>query len=150
MSSIQSYVAGWLSHRNALIALLDKVQDKDLHYKPWDGAMSLAELAVHITDSTAMFANIVAGKEKPASQGQAFSSADALRNYVQEKTKETQAALESITGEQLHAEVEFANMKMTGQAMLDMAKEHEIHHKGQLFTYVRMTGAQDLPFFISR
>lgn len=150
MSNMQSYIAGWLSHRNALIALLDKIQDQDLNYKPWEGGMSLEKLTLHVVDSTAMFAKIVRGGETAAGNHNSFDSAAALKAYVQERTNETKADLEAITEEQLNAEVQFANMTMSGQAMLDMAKEHEIHHKGQLFTYARLTGAQDLPFFISR
>ncbi|KYD26597.1 MULTISPECIES: DinB family protein [Geobacillus] len=34
--------------------------------------------------------------------------------------------------------------------LLPMAMDHEIHHKGQLFVYVRAMGHTDLPLFVKR
>ncbi|SIC68051.1 Uncharacterised protein [Mycobacteroides abscessus subsp. abscessus] len=41
-------------------------------------------------------------------------------------------------------------MTMPGIVLLENAKDHEIHHKGQLFTYARLAGIEKLPFFVSR
>jgi len=41
-------------------------------------------------------------------------------------------------------------MKMPGMVLLESGKDHEIHHKGQLFTYARLLGIKSLPFFVNR
>lgn len=149
MSQMNDFIAGWMSHRNALIALLDTVQDADLDYKPWDGAMSLGQLVTHIVDSTDMFTKVVQG-EAPGKAAEAFTSVSALKAYVNEITEQTKSALSSITEDKLTGIAKFSTMQMPGIAMLQMAKEHEIHHKGQLFTYARIIGVKEMPFFVSR
>lgn len=113
--------------------------------------MSLSELVLHIMNSTLMFTQIVKdGEHKPGDRIQNVASANELQTIVKQVTDATLANLESLTSAEMEREVTFASMKMSGRAMLEMAKEHEIHHKGQVFTYARLVGLDNLPFFISR
>lgn len=151
MDVMKAFTGSWLSHRKSLELLVDKLSDEHLSYTPWEGAMSLSELVVHTVGATNMFVTIVKeGEQKPAGEPQEIRTAEELRKLVRDLTANTQATLETITDAELSRTVQFASMSMTGQAMLDMAKEHEIHHKGQLLTYARMCGIEDLPFFIIR
>jgi len=149
VSQINDYIAGWLSHRNALIALLDTIKDDQLSFTPWEGAMSFGKLAAHIVDATDMFAKTVRG-ETPGKGAAEISTVSELKAYVQGKTEQTKSTLASITEEQLTQIVTFNTLQMPGMALLQMAKEHEIHHKGQLFTYARIIGVKEMPFFMSR
>jgi uncharacterized damage-inducible protein DinB len=151
MAAIHEFIAGWMSHRQALLNLVEKLQDQHLSYKPWEKGMTLSELVFHIVNSTDMFVQIVKnGAFTPSSEQKPAQTAGELKAIALSVTDRTKAALESITDEQLSNIAEFNGMKMPGIAMLQMAKEHEIHHKGQLFTYARAAGLEDLPFFISR
>jgi len=151
MNDIQSYISGWLSHRKALQQLVELFTDEHLSYKPWEKAMTLSELVLHIVGSTHMFSEIVKeGEHKPAEQVKSVASSSELKSVVKQLTGATLANLESLTAAELGREVAFASMKMPGRALLEMAKEHEIHHKGQVFTYARLLGLDNLPFFISR
>ena len=83
MSRIDEFSASWLSHRNALIELLGAVDEKDLHFKPWDDAMSLSELVTHISDAMDMFIMTVKnGVFTPPTKGQAIDSMVDLRNSL--------------------------------------------------------------------
>jgi uncharacterized damage-inducible protein DinB len=151
MNEIQAFTAGWLSHRKALQQLVDLLADEHLSYKPWEKGMTLSELVLHIVNSTHMFSAIVKdGEHKPSEQVKSTASASELKTIVKELTDATLANLESLSAAELEREVTFASMKMPGRALLTMAKEHEIHHKGQVFTYARLVGLDNLPFFISR
>jgi len=151
MNNIQMYISVWLSHRKALQQLVELFTDEHLSYKPWENAMSLSELVLHIVGSTHMFSGIVKeGERKPADQVKSVASASELKSIVKELTDATLANLESLSAAELERGVTFASMKMSGRALLEMAKEHEIHHKGQVFTYARLLGLDNLPFFISR
>ncbi|PNB37954.1 hypothetical protein C1X64_39840, partial [Pseudomonas sp. GW456-E7] len=58
-------------------------------------------------------------------------------------TEKTAAILEQLTEEQLDREIDLTatfGRKITGSALLQLAMEHEIHHKGNLFVYVREMG----------
>lgn len=151
MENAKQLAAGWMSHRKALLELLDTFNDEQLHYKPWDKGMSLSELVLHTTGATAMFAQTVKnGEFTPPSGPQAVESLEELKKIVQQQTEQTKADLESLTSDQLRKQIEFSGMEMTGSSMLEMAKDHEVHHKGQLFTYARLLGIEELPFFVSR
>ncbi|MGU3472436.1 hypothetical protein ACLBWT_14975 [Paenibacillus sp. D51F] len=60
MTDINGFIAEWRSHRNVLPQMLEQVTDEQLGMKPWEKAMSLSELVVHIAGSMVMFAATVA------------------------------------------------------------------------------------------
>ncbi|TDL30921.1 DinB family protein [Jeotgalibacillus sp. S-D1] len=149
MGKIDAYIASWLSHRESLIELLEVVDDDHLNFKPWEGAMTLSELVQHISNSTSMFVQTVKNGEftSPAKDNR-INSITELTDYLQAATEQTISDLKSLTPAQLEKEVEIFNRTMPGIVLLESGKDHEIHHKGQLFTYARLTGAENLPFFV--
>lgn len=151
MTKKNELITSWMSHRKVLHELLDTVEDQHLTYKPWEDAMSLSELVLHITSVMDMFAQTVkiGVFTPPTGQKEVKTVAD-LKKMVEDGTNQTKAQLESLTDEQLSQLIEFAGMKMPGIALLESGKDHEIHHKGQLFTYVRLLGVQEMPFFVNR
>ncbi|WP_078546862.1 DinB family protein [Litchfieldia alkalitelluris] len=151
MENLNGFIGSWMSHRKALMELLDVVDSEHLNYKPWEDAMSFSELVIHITSSMDMFAQTVkSGEFTPPKELKSFATLDDLKLIVQSETEETTTILQSLNSEQLSQLIEFYGMNLPGMTLLENAKDHEIHHKGQIFTYARMTGAQNLPFFISR
>jgi len=151
MSKLSGFISGWLSHRKALIELLKVVDDEQLSFKPWENGMSLSELAIHIAGSTSMFVNTVkTGVFTPPTGKKEVSTTKELLDFVEGQTEYAKQELEKLTAEQLDGIIAFAGMDLPGKAILEAAKEHEIHHKGQLFTYVRLLGIEEVPFFIYR
>lgn len=151
MARIYEFIPGWVGHRKAIIELLNTVQDEQLHYKPWKDAMSFAELVLHITGAMNMFVETVKnGELAQKTEKKSFKTVGDLKAIVIEETKETRIGLELLTDKQLNKIIDFYGTKMTGTALLSTAKDHEIHHKGQLFTYARLMGIDSLPFFVIR
>jgi uncharacterized damage-inducible protein DinB len=151
MEDMNNFITGWMSHRKALLELIDVFEDKHLSYKPWDNGMTVSELVLHITGATDMFIKTVKnGEFTPPAEPKAYESVTQLKVDVQAETDEMLVGLQSLNKDQLIQLVEFYGMKMPGIALLENGKEHEIHHKGQLFTYARLLGIETLPFFISR
>ncbi len=151
MTRVNELISGWMSHRKVLHELLDTFEDQHLSYKPWEEAMSLSELVLHISGAMEMFTDTVKnGVFTPPTGSSKIESVSELKTLVENQTNQTKSKLEGLTDEQLAAIVEFAGMKMPGLALLESAKDHEIHHKGQLFTYARLLGVQSLPFFVNR
>ena len=148
MDTIEEVVQGWLKHRLVVHDLLELVDDEDMGFKPWDGAQTLGELAVHIATSMDMFVKLVkTGKFAPPNK-ETFQSMEDVRNIVHKYTSITKGDLKSLTKTNITEEVEFNKDSAPGSFWLSNAIDHEIHHKGQLFTYVRMTGAKKMPFFM--
>ncbi|ASS66677.1 MULTISPECIES: DinB family protein [unclassified Paenibacillus] len=151
MTDINGFIAEWRSHRNVLPQMLEQVTDEQLDMKPWEQAMSLSELVVHIAASMVVFAATVAnGSFNPGDKPSPIHTADELRAFAAAATEKAEELLRPIGREQLDREIDFFGNAMPGHVLLQNAKDHEIHHKGQLFVYLRLAGIEKLPFFVSR
>jgi uncharacterized damage-inducible protein DinB len=146
MNRIEQFVNSWLRHRLVLEELLEKIGDEHLEFKPYEKAMSLKELVLHTVYTGAMFAVAVksgkASRPDP-SQMPPVSSMGELRGLVSDLTARTKTDLLQLTEEKLGALVDFTallDIHPPGEALLTMMRDHEIHHKGQLYVYARLTG----------
>lgn len=151
MLNEDTFTKVWLSHRTVLHSLLEIVNEEQIHYKPWEGAMSFGEQALHIAKATDMFVRLaLTGEVKRPDAPAAIETIEELKLTVQRYTNQTKADLETITSEQLESQREFGKVQAPGSFWLEKAKDHEIHHKGQLFIYARLLGIKKLPFFVGR
>ncbi|RPF53413.1 DinB family protein [Aquisalibacillus elongatus] len=149
MSKVQQFLNDWLNHREKLEQLLEQIDDEHVHYKPWDGAMSLGAMALHVATAGDMFAAMVKTEKMEAPDMPKFDSMEEVRQKVKEFTESTKKKIENMTDEELDKqnEAELPQMKGTKFTYLQGMFEHEIHHKGQLFVYARMIGVKEVPFF---
>lgn len=151
MSEINEIIASWKSHRNVLHAMLNDAQTEHLGLKPWEKAMSLSALTQHIVGAMDMFVRLVKnGAYTPGDKPQPVETADELRARVAANTEASEAIIRSLSPEQLDATLDFFGAKLTGRQLLRRAIDHEIHHKGQLFIYLRMAGVESLPMFMEK
>ncbi|MCL6627581.1 MAG: DinB family protein, partial [Alicyclobacillus shizuokensis] len=151
---LQQFVQHWWSHRQVLSELLQAIPEDKADFRPWEKAMSVTELAMHIASSAYKFVDSVAnGRFEPGwDRPQAETLADA-RRILDEYTTKTRARLESLTPANLTDIVDgqaVFGFSAPGSVFLASALDHEIHHKGQLFVYARMAGAESVPFFSKR
>ncbi|KRG17041.1 hypothetical protein ACA29_01005 [Lederbergia galactosidilytica] len=49
----------WLQHRNVLEELLESIDDEHIDFRPWEDAMALGELALHIAGWNDVFVSMV-------------------------------------------------------------------------------------------
>lgn len=151
MSKIVEIHKEWLRHRLVLHELLELINDEHTYFKPWDNAFSMGSLAVHIATSMDMFVQAVKnGTFTPPTASNQFESMDEVRKIVREYTQKTRTDFQTLTNSHLEQVFEFNQFVAPGQIWLNTAKDHEVHHKGQLFTYARMVGITDVPFFIKQ
>lgn len=138
----------WHKHRTVLLHLLQDVQSEHLDYKPWENAYTLGALAVHIAASSDMFLrSIVKGSFSPPTISTEFETIDDIRNIVQASTESTTAVFNELSDILLEQPLDFNGFVAPGKVWLSNMVDHEIHHKGQLFTYVRAVGIEKVPFF---
>ncbi|MBM7563415.1 DinB family protein [Paenibacillus sacheonensis] len=151
MTNLDEFIGGWLSHRKVLHEMLKDVTTEQLQLKPYEKGMSLSALVLHITGAMGMFAATAKnGTYTKGEPSQPFTTSDELRASILADTEHTEAVLRSLTPEQLSASIDFFGRSLSGGALLQNGKEHEIHHKGQLFIYLRMAGIEQLPFYVSK
>lgn len=154
MKTVDSLMKAWLRHRDALISLVEATPEGSQDYTPWDGAWTYAQLTLHIVGVGEWFVNAVVtgqlAKPTPAVQ---VNSMEQLREVVRETTKRTIDIYKTVTDEQLAAEVNTSSAfgyNLSGLQMIEAMREHEIHHKGQLFVYARLCGVVNPPFYVRR
>jgi uncharacterized damage-inducible protein DinB len=155
MNQSKAFVDSWLRHRLVVIEILEKFTDEQLEYKPWDKGMTLKQLVLHIVESAKFFVNTVKeGKlSKNPERKAEINSIDELRQYTQELTEETKNHLTELSDEHFQNLVDVSAMfgtNLPGSALLQLMRDHEIHHKGQLMVYARLLGIESLPLFIKR
>lgn len=149
MTWVEKYIEEWLRHRLVLQEMVALVPDEHIGFKPWENAISMGSLITHIVTATDMFVKTVKnGTFTPPAKINPCETMEEIGNVVRELTEVTRRDLNSIQDEQLEKELEFNGYIGTGRLWLETAKDHEIHHKGQLFTYARMVGVEKLPFMM--
>ena len=147
MSTVQQLMANWARHRTVLVDVLERIGGEHVGFKPWDGAMSLGELAMHVAGWNHAFVVLVKTGEVPQVQSAEGMSMDEVRQAVADLTERTKAVYASLTVADLEAERQFLRLRTKGRALLQMMYDHEVHHKGQLMLYARLVGVKELPFF---
>lgn len=150
MESVPDLLKRWERHRNVLREVLEKIDDEYLHFSPWDGGMPLSALVIHITVTSDLFLAKVQNKPFTSSAPMDVQSMDELRHYFNQATEKTLQSFQSLSAENLEMTIEINELKDTGANWLSTAIDHEIHHKGQVFTYARIVGVDSLPFFITK
>jgi uncharacterized damage-inducible protein DinB len=151
MSRSEAMMNEWMRHRKPLIALVGMMEGADPNFAPWEGAMPLGKLVLHTATSTQMF--VQAAKDGAFSRPPTLeaSTMSEVARVLTQQTEQTQAMYASITDEQLDRELDasFMGIKAPAHVFLASMRDHEVHHKGQLYVYARMVGVEKPPFFIS-
>jgi uncharacterized damage-inducible protein DinB len=138
----------FLRHRRATEELARRLPDGGVDFRPWDGAMTAGELLNHMAGSHHSMLAIATGAEvqrpDPASLPRDLPG---IRRRLAQLTEEDEATLRGLSEERLGAPRKgFRDMVLPAAAWIQAAREHEAHHKGQLFVYARMQGVEPPSF----
>ncbi|MBY0121365.1 DinB family protein [Bacillus sp. S/N-304-OC-R1] len=147
-----SLVKHFLSHRTVTNDLVAKIEEDNYGYKPTETSMSAQKLVTHMYTSYYQFVKTVKEGNSSPFLEKLDESEKSLIQIGEEYTEKTKDLLASLTEEELNREIDMTKVfgiNVTGHFMVGMALEHEIHHKGNLFVYVREMGHTKLPLFIN-
>jgi uncharacterized damage-inducible protein DinB len=111
--------------------------------------MSLGELINHIWIAEAGLIQAVVEGAYPSESPARINNTKDLLEAFDKTHEEAVAKVSTLTPEQLAEQIEpFGPAhKMTRMALLHLTHEHEIHHRGQLYTYLRIAGCEVPPLF---
>ncbi|AGT30621.1 DNA damage-inducible protein DinB [Geobacillus genomosp. 3] len=153
MSRAQQWVQYFLSHRHVTLELINKIDEAHYGYKPTPTSMPAKQLATHMLFSFYSFAN-AAKHGDPALFGQKIEDPETnLAKLAETYTEKTKQLIESMSDDDFDRMLDLTSIfgvQIPAKQFLQMAMDHEIHHKGQLFVYVRGMGHTDLPLFVKR
>lgn len=147
VASVQQMLKDWERHRTVLVDVLGRIDGEHVGFKPWDGAMTLGELAMHVAGWNHAFVELVKTGNVPEVQSGEGMSMEQVQQAVADLTERTKAVYASLTEADLETERQFLRLQAKGKTLLRMMYDHEVHHKAQLMLYARMVGVKDLPFF---
>jgi uncharacterized damage-inducible protein DinB len=120
-------------------------------WKTCDSAMTLGELANHFyLAEVGLIDALETGKFASRQHPEPKTNAEDLVAAFNESHTALNATIAALTEEQLREEIApFGDKygKMSRKALLHSMHEHEIHHRGQIYVYLRMLGAPVPPLF---
>jgi uncharacterized damage-inducible protein DinB len=130
------------------LKVLRAVPNARRDYKPDEKSRTAWELATHLAGTDLWFLDRVCDAvfvyDPEAEQKRAAGLAtidDVVAFYEREYPKRIQR-LRSTPGETLAKEVDFFGMKKEPIWLLGAANNHNVHHRGQLVTYLRSMGSK--------
>ena len=137
----QEYVQRFMMHRGALLDLLEKIPESQGEFKAWENGMSFISLTDHLTGSGINLTNIMTGKERVKLEPSI--SLSAATNRLKDATWQIEQTISGLSPEQLSQKVTaFGGREMPVFTILDFMREHEAHHKGQIWMMARMIGIE--------
>lgn len=154
MSKLEN-VKGQLNYAlNMAMKPLDKaillIPDNKLNFKPFDDAMTAAELGIHIYMCALVYtAGTIHGKfdtedyEIIPFDSKAITSAQEIVEYGENVKQYIRESIEKMTEADMEKQVTYncwGGAKIGGFESLATILEEIIHHRGQLCLYLRMMG----------
>lgn len=149
MKKSDAFVKKFLSHRKVTQKLVEKIDKENYSFKPTETSMSAEELVLHMLTSFHHFA-CSAAKAPQLNPVAAEEEVDLVK-FAKIYTDETIKLIQSMSDEDFNEEIDLTSIigaVLPAEQVLQIALEHEINHKGNLFVYVRMMGHTDLPLYV--
>ncbi|HKP86830.1 MAG TPA: DinB family protein [Blastocatellia bacterium] len=139
----EHFVSNWNRIHKQTARALEAATDDKLDWRPKEGMFTLRELVRHMPEAEHLIVRsaLAGSMQKPELDLSQSSVSEIVQAF---KTSHDQLAEEvsKLTFDQLNEEVEAFGRKMRRVVLLWGMTEHEIHHRGQLFTYYRLAGIE--------
>jgi uncharacterized damage-inducible protein DinB len=154
MVRVDHVLESWKAVRQDTVGALEDLPSEELDYRPTPELMTFRELARHILDAGHAFCGLLlAGEDDLATPdfreklkqhlpGVAADAgrdtlAAALRDSIERRTAELATRPPEFFA---HLITRFDGQRVTRLEMLQFLKEHELTHRSQMFTYLRLKG----------
>jgi uncharacterized damage-inducible protein DinB len=137
----QVYAGNFTMHRAALIEFLEKVPAEKADFAAWEGGMSFAKIADHLSGSSHRMKHMVRGEtpEKLEPSANLSAAVERLKTTHADMVASLGAMPPEMLGQKITA---FGGREMPIAALLDFMVQHEAHHKGQVWMMARMIGLE--------
>lgn len=153
MSKSEKVLSHFLSHREVTKELVHKIEESQYDFRPTETSMRTQTLVKHMIHSFYAFATVAQTGDPSFLAKKPEDQETNLIDLVEKYTTLTIETIGSITDDDLLREIDLTKQfgrKFTSKQLLQMAIDHEINHKGNLFVYLRLMGNTELPLFVKR
>jgi len=143
-TNMDSFIRSWRRIHKQTTTLMAVAPTDKYEWKPCDSAMTLGELMNHLWIAEAGLISAAKTGVFPKEAPTQIKNTDELIAAFDKSHEEAIALVEALTAEELSEKVApFGQDKaMSRMALLHLTHEHEIHHRGQLYTYLRIAGCE--------
>jgi uncharacterized damage-inducible protein DinB len=139
----EHFVSNWNRIHKQTSRVLKATPADKLDWRPKEGMFTLRELVRHIPEAeNAIVRSALAGSMQKSQIDLSKSSVDEIVGTFDREHEQLAAEVSKLTLDQLNEEIEAFGRKMRRVVLLWGMTEHEIHHRGQLFTYFRLAGIE--------
>jgi uncharacterized damage-inducible protein DinB len=139
----EHFVSNWNRIHKQTARVLEAAPEDKLDWRPKEGMFTLRELIRHMPEAELTIArSALAGSMQKQELDLSKSSVSEIVQTFNANHAELAEEVSKLTLDQLNEEVEAFGRKMRRVALLWGMTEHEIHHRGQLFTYYRLAGIE--------
>lgn len=144
-SHLDPFIANWNRVHKQSVSIMKSAPNDKYDWKPADSAMPLGELMNHLYIAESLFIDsAMTGGFKPENLPKAINDTDELIAAFDQLHQEGVAKIAALTPEQMGETIApFGPEKaMPRSFLMNVMLEHEIHHRGQLYTYLRILGCE--------
>jgi len=144
----EHFVSNWNRiHKQTARALAAAPEDQ-LDWRPREGMFTLRELVRHIPEAeSGIVRTALAGTMQKGDLDLSSASVEEIVRAYNESHERLAAEVSTLTLDQLNEEIEAFGRKMRRVVLLWAMTEHEIHHRGQYYTYLRLAGVEPPPLY---
>ena len=150
VTHLDPLIANWSRVHKQSARLMKSAPSDKYDWKPSETGMPLGELINHLYIAEALFADsaVTGGFDKDKLPA-AINNTEELIAAFDKSHEASVAKVATLTAEQMGDMVApFGPEKAMPRAfLLQVMLEHEIHHRGQLYTYLRILGCECPPLF---
>jgi uncharacterized damage-inducible protein DinB len=142
-AQLDQFIKSWNRIHNQTARVMGAAPDDKLDWRPAEGMFALRELICHFPQAELLIVrSALAGSAQKSEldlSGLNVSQIVETFNHQHDRLAEE---VSRLSADQLKEEVDFFGRKMPRLALLIGMTEHEIHHRGQLFVYLRLLGVK--------
>jgi uncharacterized damage-inducible protein DinB len=137
----ENFVSNWNRIHKQTSRALKAATDDKLDWQPQEGMFTLRELIRHIPEAeNAIARTALAGLMQNSQVDLSKSSVAEIVETFDREHEQLASEISKLTLDQLNEEIEAFGRKMRRVVLLWALTEHEIHHRGQLYTYYHLAG----------
>ena len=146
---LNAFVQNWERIHQQTVALMKVAPDDQYDWKTCESAMTLRELMNHFPQAEAGLAHAIVHDTMPTERPAPINETAALIAAFDASHAAAVAQVSTLPAEKLGETITpfGPTHALTREQLMQALLEHEIHHRGQLYTYLRMLGAPVPPLF---
>ncbi len=136
------FVANWNRIHKDTSLVLRAAPDDKLDWRPKEDMFTMRELVGHIPQAELVLVRSALAGSDQKIPFDSSRSAQEIASAFDSQHDELVTEVSKLTAEQWKEEIEFHGKRLRRGVLLSFVTEHEIHHRGQLYTYYRLAGVE--------